>query len=470
MNGQPAFMSTGSSFLPLHSYALHGVHQQQQSHHQRGHPTQGQFSGGGLAPPSSAGFGGGPLVSELLASSAITTEYANADPVYQAKTASIPQIYTQYRTCRGDGHCGWRAVAFSYFEALIRIGDPHKILEEEARLKSLCNILNDAGFEEHLYEDFMGDTIELLRKTSNAGNGSALLTSAWMQKYPQNYEHFIEGPLRSYCQSHIEPAVVEIEHVGMTALIDVLVKPAGIAVEITYLDRTEGTTPNVYRFAPEDNPALAQTTLVTFRLLYRPGHYDILYKQDDFPPKPVPIQQQDILVALNYHSTEPIHQKIPFDMGIELPGGSFFTPQSVGWSGFQQYDFAPAPTTLQVESPRAAPTPSYAAPVVHAPEFTPQAVPITPPAVTTLGIPHHPVHHPPIDRGGPFRPSVWEYETNIAPSAPDPSLCQTAIFRKSSHYNTAHFNNPDFEPVQWQPGNDYHQPGDRGRKRSSHSQ
>lgn len=174
-------------------------------------------------------------------------------------------------------------------------------------------------------------------------------------------------------------------------------------------------------------------------------------------------------------------------MGIELPGGSFYTPSTVGWSGFQQYDFAPAPTTLQVESPRAATTPSYAAPVVHAPEFTPQAVPITPPAVTTLGIPHHPAHHPPIDRGGPFRPSVWEYETNIAPSAPHPSLCQTAIFRKyvllipsrvipyanllrSSHYNTAHFNNPDFEPEQWQPGNDYHQPGDRGRKRSAHSQ
>jgi ubiquitin thioesterase protein OTUB1 len=159
------------------------------------------------------------------------------------------------------------------------------------------------------------------------------------------------------------------------------------------------------------------------------GHYDILYKPEDFPPKPVPVQQ-DILVALNYHSTEPIHQKIPFDMGIELPGGSFYTPSTVSWSGFQQYDFAPAPTTLQVESPRAAPTPSYAAPVVHAPEFTPQAVPITPPAVTTLGIPHHPAHHPPIDRGGPFRPSVWEYETNIAPSAPHPSLCQTAIFRK----------------------------------------
>lgn len=29
----------------------------------------------------------GPLVSDLLLSSAITTEYANADPVYQRKTA-----------------------------------------------------------------------------------------------------------------------------------------------------------------------------------------------------------------------------------------------------------------------------------------------------------------------------------------------------------------------------------------------
>jgi ubiquitin thioesterase protein OTUB1 len=66
------------------------------------------------------------------------------------------------------------AVAFSYFEALVRIGDPHKFLEEETRLKSLCNILNDTGFVEDLYEDFMEDTIELLRKTANAGNASAV--------------------------------------------------------------------------------------------------------------------------------------------------------------------------------------------------------------------------------------------------------------------------------------------------------
>lgn len=85
-----------------------------------------------------------------------------------------------------------------------------------------------------------------------------------MQKYPQNFEPFIGEPVRSYCQSHIEPAVCEIEHVGMSALVDVLVKPAGIAVEILYLDRTEGTTPNVYHFE------VAQPNPVIFRLLYRP--------------------------------------------------------------------------------------------------------------------------------------------------------------------------------------------------------
>jgi ubiquitin thioesterase protein OTUB1 len=50
----------------------------------------------------------GPLVGERQSSSAITTEYANADPVYRIKTAALPAKYAYFRTCRGDGHCGWR--------------------------------------------------------------------------------------------------------------------------------------------------------------------------------------------------------------------------------------------------------------------------------------------------------------------------------------------------------------------------
>lgn len=50
----------------------------------------------------------GPMVGERQSSSAIATEYANADPVYRVKTAALPSKYAYFRTCRGDGHCGWR--------------------------------------------------------------------------------------------------------------------------------------------------------------------------------------------------------------------------------------------------------------------------------------------------------------------------------------------------------------------------
>jgi ubiquitin thioesterase protein OTUB1 len=56
----------------------------------------------------------------------------------------------------------------------------------------------------------------------------------------------------------------------MSALVDVLVKPAGIAVEILYLDRTPGEEVNTYRFDPVDHSGVIISTPPTFRLLYRP--------------------------------------------------------------------------------------------------------------------------------------------------------------------------------------------------------
>ncbi|KAF2397511.1 cysteine proteinase [Trichodelitschia bisporula] len=450
----------------------------------------------------------GPLVSERVSSSAITTEYANADPVYQAKTATLPQKYAQYRTCRGDGHCGWRAVAFSYFETLQRMGNPHKFLEEETRLKSLRNILNDAGFQEHLYEDFAEDMFDLLRETAAANDGGAsllqtfndphrsmsvitylkLLTSAWIQKHPDQFQPFLHQPVKAYCQSHIEPAICEIEHVGMDALVNVLVKPAGIAVEILYLDRTPGTEVNTYRFDPVDHNNAALPNPPTFRLLYRPGHYDILYKLEDLPsivPPPIahPAEQR---VFLNHHqSTQALPSKLPFDTNnFEIPGLSIFSGPAVSgpgvaWAPYPTYDFSASPISPQpiaqpitqaIPQPRIEATPAYAPiaappppPVSIPTEYYSTTMPLEPP-VTSL-----PLYQPsPIDRGGPFRPSIWEYESYSMPQAPHPPLCQTAIFR-NSHYNTAHFNNPDFEPEQWQPDTEYN-PSDRSRKKSSHSQ
>ncbi|KAK3070278.1 hypothetical protein LTR53_010725 [Teratosphaeriaceae sp. CCFEE 6253] len=132
----------------------------------------------------------GPLVGPREPSTNIAAEYASADPVYQAKTAALPQKYSHYRTTRGDGKCGWRAIGFGYFESLIHLGDTNKFLEEETRLRSLSNVLNAAGFQPFLYDDFADEAFDLLRKVASvmhAGSAHDVLYEAFNDDMMQNY-------------------------------------------------------------------------------------------------------------------------------------------------------------------------------------------------------------------------------------------------------------------------------------------
>jgi ubiquitin thioesterase protein OTUB1 len=97
------------------------------------------------------------------------------------------------------------------------------------------------------------------------------LTSAWLQTHPDQFQPYVDRPLRDYCGARIEPTLCEIEHVGMSALVDMLVKPAGIMVEILYLDRSPGTEANTFRWEPVDHSGLALANPPTIRLLYRPS-------------------------------------------------------------------------------------------------------------------------------------------------------------------------------------------------------
>jgi hypothetical protein len=82
------------------------------------------------------------------------------------------------------------AVAFGYLERLLYIGDTGKFYEEEARLRSLSNVLNQAGFESYLYEDFADELFTLIRSIANAiteGNGDEVLMNAFNDESIQNY-------------------------------------------------------------------------------------------------------------------------------------------------------------------------------------------------------------------------------------------------------------------------------------------
>ncbi|KAF2022331.1 cysteine proteinase [Aaosphaeria arxii CBS 175.79] len=459
----------------------------------------------------------GPLVGERQSSSAITTEYANADLVYRIKTAALPQKYAYFRTCRGDGHCGWRAIAFTYFEALLRAGDVNKFDEELCRLQSMGNLLVVAGFQEDLIEDFRDEALDLLRRlaaSERSMDGTSadlllqtfndygasmsiityfkLLASAWIQSNPDDFVGFLlDCPdIKTYCQQNIEAAGCEIENVSMAALAEVLVKPAGFGLEVLYLDRSPGSEiNNTFCIEPTNQDGVPVQNAPILRLLYRPGHYDILYRADDFPS---PVPQPPLQVALAGYTDEFVPMSSNLSEVMTMIPGMFPTGLGQRWPSVSYYDSPdPAPQPQIASVPTYVPAPTPAAPVVashhdfvhsihpnHVDHHQPPSlhnIQLEPPV--TLPIHHAPPPAPPIsiertpsmsiERGGPFRPSMYELEPGFGSGQVHPSPFQTSIFR-NSHYNTAHFMNPEFQPEEWSPDSEY-ATGNRGRHKSTSS-
>lgn len=93
-----------------------------------------------------------------------------------------------------------------------------------------------------------------------------LLTSGKLQEEADFYQHFIEGnfTIEEFRHQEVEPMYKESDHIHIIALCTAL----GVGVRVEYMDRgdthvkahdfPEGSTPKVF-------------------LIYRPGHYDILY-------------------------------------------------------------------------------------------------------------------------------------------------------------------------------------------------
>lgn len=172
-----------------------------------------------------------------------------------------------------------------------------------------------------------------------------------------------------------------------------------------------------------------------------------------------------------------------------IPGMSYATPQAC-WSGsnYGSSDFADGPSPVQPCSQASAPipmTPIVQPQIQPQPVFT-QATPTllaSPPTQITQNMAIRPAPRPglvpataPLQQqlagGGPFRPSAWELEADFM-SAHSQLPFTTSIFRKyvfsnrsqslsslsltptSSHFNTAHFLNPDFQPEEWRPDDDY---------------
>ncbi|KAK9455106.1 peptidase C65 Otubain-domain-containing protein [Dipodascopsis uninucleata] len=230
-----------------------------------------------------------PLVGIKEPISVLLDEYK--DQTFRQKIESLGPT-SSYRPVRGDGNCAWRAFAFCYFEQLRNL-TKEQMESYVDHLKSRNSLLEQAGYSETGYIDFVDETFNVLSRLSDMSEDQLLaefnnmevssaiivhfrlLAAAYIKTHADDYIPFIysaEGiDVADYCSKNIEAFSVEADHIALSALVNAF----GTAeLGVVYMDRNAGETV-VHSFSPTE--ALNEN-LLKVDLLYRPGHYDIFYK------------------------------------------------------------------------------------------------------------------------------------------------------------------------------------------------
>ncbi|CAI4211252.1 unnamed protein product [Parascedosporium putredinis] len=412
----------------------------------------------------------GPLVGERTPSTAISNEYAKADPVYVEKTLALPNLYSHYRPVQGDGNCGWRAIGFGYFETLIHNGDRNQVEAEVARITSLNQVLISTGYSTFVFEDMVEETVRLLkdiaarmmdpnaamavlmdrfndRECSNALiYHFRLLAGACLKSYPAMYEPFIPADLgvAGYCSDVLERIDREIEHLGIILLVNMLLKPINLILEIAYLDRSPGSQVNIYRFpdgAETQEPAVGSVIY----LLYRPDHYDLLYRPT------VNIQVNRVASfshqPIESHARLDAFSTVDFEPLNIIPGFSY---ASTSMSALESQGLSPTMGggNFVAVGPSA---------WMHPSTFT-STRPCGGTDASALEASRCSWYSSRVsctrsERSGyisiALQPGVFQARGS---NFTEPGFT-TAMF-KNSHYNKAHYNNPDFHPEEWVPDDD----------------
>ncbi|XP_054714196.1 ubiquitin thioesterase OTUB1-like [Uloborus diversus] len=225
-----------------------------------------------------------PLIGPKCDLSLLQKEYAEDDLVYQQKVNDLKSKYGCVRKMRPDGNCFFRAFTFAYLESLLTDKQEYKRFKEVAA-KTKDDLVS-LGFPKFTIEDFHDTFMDVLGKIDqdmsvedllNIFNDQGcsdyivvymrLITSGYLQKEEAFFSNFIEGDrtVKEFCHQEVEPMYKESDHIHVIALTLAL----GVGVRVQYMDRGTGGTVNAHDFPEDKTPRI--------HLLYRPGHYDILY-------------------------------------------------------------------------------------------------------------------------------------------------------------------------------------------------
>lgn len=191
-----------------------------------------------------------PLIYESSSTSDLLQEYQD-NPGFLKKLSHLILDFKTYRKCKGDGNCFYRAFAFSWFETVLMYPDPPLHDEYTATLLSARDLLDKAGFEKIVYEDFVMeadetlnrlrvpyalqttdnvdlkdgifDTASLLSRMQNPESSNSVVAflrmviSAYLQENKAEFSPFL-GDLDTYCRQSVEAMGSESEEIHIIAL------------------------------------------------------------------------------------------------------------------------------------------------------------------------------------------------------------------------------------------------------------
>lgn len=230
-----------------------------------------------------------PLVSIPLPIDILRDEYhSSVNPNFLTKISELTEYYSTLRKTRGDGNCFFRAFSFALVEAIWGHSEEDQKQLALSLDTTISNLLQKAGFERLAYEDFYSELFCTIAERRNAEWLAAewevaphrshslvvllrLVASAYLRAHAEEYEPFVwelESGMVAYCQRFVECLGVESDQIHII----VLGKALGVDVHVAYLDGSEGPLNRLFFRAEEPSEAP-----ICINVLYRPGHYDILY-------------------------------------------------------------------------------------------------------------------------------------------------------------------------------------------------
>lgn len=241
-----------------------------------------------------------PLISAPFKIAAMYEEYQNS-PNFLKKAAALETVFgkSTIRKARKDGNCFYRSFLFRFCELLCMGPQFFDKFKPFDKVQRFTDMMLKAGFDKVVFEDFesmfveflnaiKSGAINLLNVQQSLSDKSTFdyyvmylrfLISSYIRTCGGLFDMYFESDfdLKNFCSREVEPIDAEADQIQIISLFNLFEVP----LRIYYLDNNPNEVPTVMSLPDLDknDPQSVNQTQGQYliQLLYRPGHYDILY-------------------------------------------------------------------------------------------------------------------------------------------------------------------------------------------------